>query len=154
MSGGAHHHRRRPGQAFARGQVQSAPFVVRVALDDTGLARTLPAGSAGEVLPAMSKPRTPSEEFCFGRSQYDLCQSVLETPAAGPLRVRGDHLAACSNMLRCTRVLQEMDAMGQERPIRRFRLMSALPPRATAIATCRPVAMGQCCHRYVDARSR
>src|SRR5580700_11994376 len=114
MSGGAHHHRRRPGQAFARGQVQSAPFVVRVALDDTGLARTLPAGSAGEaaILPAMSKPRMPSEKSCFGRSGYDLCQSVLETPAAGPLRVRDDRLAACSNILRCTRVLREMYAMG------------------------------------------
>src|SRR5580704_19189051 len=84
------------GQAFARGRVQSAPFVVRVALDDTGLARTLPAGSAGEaaILPAMSKPRMPSEKSCFGRSGYDLCQSVLETPAAGPLRVRGDRLRA------------------------------------------------------------
>ena len=33
------------GRAFARGKVQSAPFVVRVALDDARLARTLPADS-------------------------------------------------------------------------------------------------------------
>jgi hypothetical protein len=30
--------------------VQPAPFVVRVALDAAGLARTLPAGSAGDLL--------------------------------------------------------------------------------------------------------
>jgi RND family efflux transporter MFP subunit len=35
------------GQAVTTGQVRAAPFVVRVALDDTGLANGLPAGSSG-----------------------------------------------------------------------------------------------------------
>ncbi len=35
------------GQAITPGQFQAAPFVVRVALDDVGLANELPAGSTG-----------------------------------------------------------------------------------------------------------
>jgi RND family efflux transporter MFP subunit len=36
------------GQAVTPGQIKSAPFVVRVALDDANAARQLPAGSTGE----------------------------------------------------------------------------------------------------------
>jgi len=57
--------------AVALKTIQSAPFVVRVKLDDAGFAKRLPAGSTGEaaIFTGHVKAAHASARFCCGRSR-------------------------------------------------------------------------------------
>ena len=59
------------GTAVMPKEIQSAPFVVRVKLDDEDFARRLPAGAPARrrSLPSMSRPATSFARCCCGRSR-------------------------------------------------------------------------------------